>query len=448
MLSERPPLRVIRGGGGAAAPSRSNALPALELIGLGTGLVFAAVMLARVASWRGELGTFQALYGLAFAFYALALIRARRYRQAPMVVGIVLVVALAARIALLPVTPTLSDHLYRQLWDGKVVQAGENPYRLAPGEPRLASLRDQEVFPRLRHPERTSATPPLALAGFALVAALSPTVWAMKLWVMIHDLALVGLLLWWLTRRGENPVLALAYAWNPLVLSECAGNGHADPVALVWLVAALAISERRPAFAALSLALASLAQLASLMALPFLWRGWPRYARLLVLGVLLPGLALYSYGLLGGDSMAWNPADRNNELAFHYLTQWLGTRHAWAVVIVGLFWAFAWLAWRRDDPAYSTRSALRLGLLASPVAHPWHLTWPMALEPLGPSAPWILLSLTCVLSYGLLAAPGGGEFHLPLAWRWIEYGVPLLLAAVLAWNARRRREGRRPRRRP
>jgi hypothetical protein len=63
-------------------------------------------------------------------------------------------------------------------------------------------------------------------------------------------------------------------------------------------------------------------------------------------------------------------------------------------------------------------------------------------EPLGPSAPWVLLSLTAVLSYGVLAPPlEGGDFHLSLGWRGVEYGVPALVALVLAWGRRARRPG-------
>jgi hypothetical protein len=61
-------------------------------------------------------------------------------------------------------------------------------------------------------------------------------------------------------------------------------------------------------------------------------------------------------------------------------------------------------------------------------------------EPLRPSAPWLLLSFMMILNYGVLAtAPEARSFHLPLAWRWVEYGVPAVLAAGLA--LRRRRAG-------
>ena len=49
------------------------------------------------------------------------------------------------------------------------------------------------------------------------------------------------------------------------------------------------------------------------------------------------------------------------------------------------------------------------------------------------SAPWLLLSCLAILSYGPLAVPPqGGGYHLTLAWRMVEYGLPASLAAWLA----------------
>jgi hypothetical protein len=96
-------------------------------------------------------------------------------------------------------------------------------------------------------------------------------------------------------------------------------------------------------------------------------------------------------------------------------------------------------AWRRADPAVAVRTLLRAAVVLGPVVHPWYLGWVLVLEPLGPSAPWLLLSATVLLSYGVFAPPvEGGAFHLPLAWRWVEFGVPVLLAGALALARRRR----------
>jgi hypothetical protein len=79
-------------------------------------------------------------------------------------------------------------------------------------------------------------------------------------------------------------------------------------------------------------------------------------------------------------------------------------------------------------------------LLVSPVLHPWYLGWVLLYEQLQISWPWIVLSGTVVLNYGVLSPPAeGGAFHLPLAWRAVEYGVPALVAVAMAWHRRARR---------
>ena len=101
------------------------------------------------------------------------------------------------------------------------------------------------------------------------------------------------------------------------------------------------------------------------------------------------------------------------------------------------------IAWTRAaGPEGGTRAVFKAAVLAGPVAHPWYHGWWLMLEPLAPSAPWILLTLTAVLSYGVLAPPPGGHaFHLSLAGRAIEYGAPALLALGLAVARRARRTG-------
>jgi hypothetical protein len=428
-------------GGAGHAPITA----ALEFTALGAGLTLVMVLLGRLPSWFHDLGTFQALFALAFGFFALALLRIRRYQRLPHAGLAVLAVATAARLALLPAAPSLSGDLYRYVWEGRVIAHGGNPYRQSPDDPALAALRDPAIYPNINHKGLATIYPPLAEAGFALVARISPTVTAFKLWVVLHDLALVLVLIVWAARRGVSPVPVIAYAWNPLVLVEYAGSGHNDAVALLWLVLAVALARERPALSALALVAGALTKLAPLVALPFLARRWTSGARLLAAVLLTAGLGWFLAAARGANSglHAFWSAWSNNELAFHYLQWAAGSFAAARGVALALFAGLvAWALVRIPCEARATRVALRSALLLSPVLHPWYLGYALVFEPLGPSAPWLLLSLTAVLNYGVLSAPAlGRDFHLPLAWRWLEYGAPLALAALLAL-LRRRGNGR------
>ena len=71
-------------------------------------------------------------------------------------------VAALLRVIALPLPPTLSDDIYRYVWDGKVIGAGLNPYLLAPQAADLEPLRD-ELWDRLPHREVETVYPPVAL---------------------------------------------------------------------------------------------------------------------------------------------------------------------------------------------------------------------------------------------------------------------------------------------
>mgnify|MGYP006197475281 CR=1 FL=1 len=107
---------------------------------------------------------------LALGFLALLFAVQRLSRGArPAAAGILLVAALL-RLLLLPLPPSLSDDVLRYVWDGRVLAAGENPYRLAPEAPELSHLRD-DLWRRMPHKEVPTVYPPLAVDVFNYAVA-------------------------------------------------------------------------------------------------------------------------------------------------------------------------------------------------------------------------------------------------------------------------------------
>lgn len=421
-----------------------RAATTLEPVALAVLLVFVATLLGHLPDWREQLGRFQALMLVAFAAYALALLRRARWRVLPRGGAFVVLVALAMRAAVFPATPSLSDDVYRYAWEGRVLASGENPWRHAPADSSLAHLRDTDVYPRVNHPELSAIYPPLAEAGFALVSRAWFSLIAFKLWVLLHDLALCALLAWWCARRGGSAWDAIAYAWNPLVVAEYAGGAHHDPTGIVWLVAALAWAERRPAASAFAALTSVMVKLVALPALPFVARAWPVRVRWFALVVLAGSLAGYLLLTGGADSglRAFAQHWRHNESLFGWFAAAWGDHRARliagalaaCVVVLALI--------RRLETVAAVRLVLRSGLLLSPVLHPWYLGWVLAFEPLGVSPAWLLLSCTVLLGYGAGAPPAeGGAYHPGVAWRAVEYGLPLALAVGTMIYRRARRTG-------
>jgi hypothetical protein len=322
-----------------------------------------------------------------------------------------------------------------------VVVAGHDPYALAPDSPGLAALRDSVVHPRVNHPSLAAIYPPLAQAGFALVAWVHGGVGAWKGWVMLHDLALCAVLAWWCSRRGGSPWDALVYAWNPLVIVEYAGSGHHDPTGVLWMVLALAWARGRPVASALAASAAVLVKLVAFPLVPLLWRDWTTRARGLACALLSLGLGVYAWATRGGDSglRAFASRWRHDDALFGPLAAALGDPLARLVVAGGMVTLIGWLVWRRVTPESGMRLGLRAGLLLGPVVYPWYLGWVVALEPLGPSAAWLALSCTVTLGYGVFASPiEGGAYH-PGPWvRAVQYGLPALMAVGVLMGRRSR----------
>ncbi len=423
-----------------AAPRATG--PALEPVALSVLLAFLATLLGRLPDWRAELGRFQALMLLAFAAYALALLRRRHWRALPHAGTFVVLVALALRAAVFPVSPTLSDDVYRYAWEGHVLAGGANPYAHAPSDPVLAGFRDREVYPRVNHPDLRAIYPPLAEAGFALVARSWYSLIAFKLWIVLHDLALCAVLAWWCARRGGSAWDAIAYAWNPLVVAEYAGTAHHDPTGILWLVLALLAAERWPWRSAFALVGSVMVKLVALPALPFLMRAWP--VRVRVLGGLVMASALAAYVALargrGSGLEAFAVHWRHNDALFGWLERLAGEGAARMLALAGVAAVMLFALWRRFPAVRGTRAVLRAGLLLGPVLHPWYLGWGLSLEPLSPSPAWLLLSCTVLLGYGAFTPPAaGGGYHPGPWWRAVEFGLPALLAILLALRARAHR---------
>ncbi|MDX1631645.1 MAG: hypothetical protein R3234_07280, partial [Thermoanaerobaculia bacterium] len=155
----------------------------------------------------------------------------------------ILLVAAFLRLFLVPLPPSLSNDVWRYLWDGRVALARENPYRLEPEDPELLELRD-EVYERLDHREIPTIYPPLAITLFSICAGLPASVWIWKLWVVTADLLGCWFLLRLARRKGLPLSRTIWYAWNPMVALETAGMAHVDAVGVAATVAAVLLLVR------------------------------------------------------------------------------------------------------------------------------------------------------------------------------------------------------------
>src|SRR3984885_973079 len=273
---------------------------------------------------------------------------------------IILVVAIACRLAALFAEPYLSSDIYRYVWDGVVQHAHISPYRYVPGSPVLAFLRapHQEIFDNInRRDYAHTIYPPAAQALFYLITWVSPTVTFMKTVMVLFEGITLYALVTLLHSLGIRREQALLYAWCPLLIWEIAGSGHLDSVAMAFIsLALLARYRKRPVLTGLFLAIAILLKLYPLVLLPALYRRGDFKMPAAVVAVVAFGYAAYSsvgmlvFGFLGGYVKEEGMATGSRYFLLELAQRLPGLHHldttSYFLFCAAIFAAILWWCWQ------------------------------------------------------------------------------------------------------
>ena len=358
-----------------------------------------------------------------------------------------LALGLVLRIALVFTEPTLSDDIYRFIWEGNLFAQGVSPWAFPIDSP----LGDPFQIPARDLANNTSlASPyfPLIQVIFALSTfiSLDPTV--LQAVMVGFDVLAVTMMLRLLAALGLPKKRALIYWLNPLVIVEVAHGGHFDAVIVgftmlaLWLMFDLANRYPWAAYAGVTaLAAATLSRPLVVLFLPILfwlwnWRQRILYAVLTTVPVIIVGL-VSGFGLeqgatagAFGSAQTFTRTFRFNSGIFAWLGRWISRQpdlfdrgyeesfdlaRVILVPIVGtlLLWIFV-RARKTGDPLQTIRAfapPMVVYVLFTTVLHPWYILIGIALLPfLAPApgearirwlqiAPWVALSVLLVFSY-------------------------------------------------
>jgi alpha-1,6-mannosyltransferase len=375
--------------------------------------------------------------------------------------------AILFRLSLLAQPPTLSDDVYRYVWDGYVQSQGINPYQYPVDSPELDPL-TTPIRALVNNPNLATPYLPVAQAFFAIAYRLLPdSPLTFQLAAVSLDL-LSGLLVALLLKRLGLPAeRAIIYLWNPLVIVEFAHGAHVDALMICLMLASLMVTARNEKhFAApILLALATLVKPVPIFLLPILWERWGWRKVRIYLVTFLFGLLPYAGAGLGLDPAMPGTGVFGSTLIFMRYWNFNGGLYHWleilttgvhtdgaapsdmpgvitAKVICGLalLSLLVWLFWRRHQPKPERWWFVPIAgyLLLMPTVHPWYLTALIALLPFAGNAALVLLywSASVGLSYFTYINPS-----LHQEWGWVrpwEYW-PLYLAIVLIYIQRRTR---------
>ena len=391
----------------------------------GIGLTVSCAIIASLGNLVETPRLFLVLVVVAFVCYAAGIWRLAA-RPGPRAALVIAVVAVAARLVLLPASPTLSTDAYRYVWDARVAHAGISPYLYAPWAKELEPLRDGEVFAKLNHPTWRTIYPPGAQAFFQAVYRLRPdSVLAMKAALGVSELLGVAAVIGLLRASGRPVSQVVIYAWNPLVLLEVWGMGHLEGLVVPLVAGAAWMALRsRHAVAGALLGCGTLVKIYPAALLPLLpVAAWPAFLLVVLLG--------YAPALIAGSpAMGSLPRYVAEEYFNPGILRSVLDAPALTMAAAALWLATASLT--RRDAALSARSVPLIGglVLLSPNIFPWYAVWLVPFLAAVPSAPWIAFTGSVMFAYAFFlqqpwAVPGWA--------RAVEF-APLVLGA-LCWIA-------------
>jgi hypothetical protein len=344
-----------------------------------------------------------------------------------------LLFAVAFRAPLLVRPVDAKSDMVRYIYDGRLQRLGYNPYLVVPADPAVAATHTDETrqMPSIRvH----TPYPAAAQLFFRLVVTIHESSRAMKLALVACDLLTIAVLVAWLRSSNRSPLLALMYAWNPLVILEIAHSGHVDALGALWIaVAAWLLSTGRRMRATIAFVLAVATKLLPIVLLPLFWkriRVRDAVAGAIVLALLY--LPFASAGTLPLGAVP-NVVDyiRFNGPLFKLFAWVINPRGAAAIAVLAGLGVAGWMRMRTsaDDPA-AWGWPMAVSLACAPVVYPWYLLYftPFLFaQSCVALVAWTFTALPIYLVWDL--ARHGHRWLVPAAIQGIEYGI-VAIAAV------------------
>ena len=408
------------------------------LAGVVVALVAATVLAWRTTQEMSILGNHDRLLVEILMWWVAWAVAIALLRRVPARRLLLLVVlgAIALRLAAITAVVPLSDDLYRYAWDGRVQASGTDPYRYPPTAPELADLRDAWLFPDdaecerrdkepgctiINRPSVRTIYPPVAQAWFVTGHALGASQledlgW--QLFALLADVATM-LLLWRLLLRFErDPRWVAVYAWSPVAVLEAVQNGHVDGLATLFVLAAVGLAGRRPAWSGAALGAATMVKLYPALLLPVLLGRRPvrvvtAFAAVCVVSYV-PHLLAVGWDVLGYlpgylQEEDYDSGDRFLLLRPLGLTGSPGTVVAAAI---GLTVAVVVLRRVRRQPEDVSREALLLlgaALLVATPVQPWYGLPVAALAALAVRPVWLAIPLAAYPTFFAVVPAGPSE---------------------------------------
>ena len=362
---------------------------------LGILLIATYVLAYSLRDLRENTTTFEYIFFGAFVLYGIACFYILGSTDGnPRLLFWIFGLAAVTHAILTLMRPTLSDDMYRYVWNGRVQAQGISPYLYPPSAPELAYLRDEAVYPFINRKEFVTVYPPAAESAYAVLWRILPdNVRWFQIIMMLSGL-FTGLLLIGLLRDLDlPPSRVLIYFWSPLLAYETAHSAHVDGLILPFLVGAWwARARERDGLAGVLLGTATAMKFYPALLLPFLWRpGNPKGRWLMPLAFAVTTGAFYLPYLRTSGSSVLGFLPRYFRETFNIsplvssltnILDWIGWYSPNRITLIALSMIAILSCWAILKPAPNAEAAIRrcilpIGIitLLSQNLFSWYMLW-------------------------------------------------------------------------
>ena len=429
-------------------------MPSYNKTGSITLMVIFAIAIFSIGNWIERHQTFTLLSAFFSAAVCYILILQQDKSRLSFTIGFL------ARLLLFFSLPTLSDDLYRFIWDGTLLTQGMHPFEQLPGyylDEDVPGI-TLELYERLNSPNYFTIYPPLNQGIFWLSALigngdllLSANV--IRIVLLGADIGAYFLLRSILEHTGKQVSLAHWYWLNPLVILEGIGNVHFEGMVVCFLLLGIyAFHKGNRLVSAAGFGLSIGTKLLPLIYLPVLFltgsknRKWTIsiFAGIIAVITFLPMLnAAFLSGMTSSLDLYFQSFEFNASLYFivREVGFWIYGYNQ--IAFIGPFLSIcaflsillvSYLGFRREwDVSKSFLFILSIYLIFATTVHPWYILPLVALGIL--SGFWypIVWSLLIFLTYVGYTVNG---FELPAFIVVIEYSLVVLTFLIEIRNRR------------
>ena len=308
-------------------------------------------------------------------------------------------IGIIIRFILIFSMPSLSDDIYRFIWDGRAMLNGIHPFSLTPEQIITSGQTfhglDTQLYNKLNSPHYFSIYPIVNQFVFYTSSWLaSDNIYLNTILIKLFLFACEMLSLWAgirLLKYKQLPTTRILwYALNPLIILEICGNAHFEGAMIAFLALSLYfIFRQNTMYSAMSFALSVASKMLTAMFLPMIslhyikkkkWK-WIAFTIIFLLLTSIP--ILLNFNILNSLDLYFRKFEFN--ASFYYLFRWIGFQiigynlihyigPIMASLSIGIILVISILKNKQSQWFQSMFWIFIVYLLMSTTVHPWYLS--------------------------------------------------------------------------